>query len=397
MNLCADLRPQAIGVPQSRRRCEIDPGGKKNLRYLHNLHYHIAMPTLADFDLSTLQAHFARQNLRPIHALPVLRAFMENGNIDLLDPAIVGRGVVEYLQSSLNAPRSTLLDQCISADGTTKMLIGFPAGGAVESVLMPGFRPGMAAGCLSSQIGCAMGCDFCASTRNGLERNLQAGEIVEQFLRLRIRANSLNRRLKTLVFMGMGEPMLNLDAVLDAIRRIGEPRTGGIGWRQITVSTVGIVPGIDRLTDADLNVHLALSLHAPDDATRSKLVPSNRRYPVDQIMAAARRFEACTRRIPTIEYCMLADVNDTDEQAHLLADLMQNFRAHVNLIPYNSIGTGITGATYKRPTPGRLLAFLNILRGRKVTTHFRDTRGDDVNAACGQLRARQLPVLASDH
>jgi 23S rRNA (adenine2503-C2)-methyltransferase len=177
---------------------------------------------------------------------------------------------------------------------------------------------------------------------------------------------------------------------MDAIRRIGEPRTGGIGWRQMTVSTVGIVPGIDRLADADLNVHLALSLHAPDDATRSRLVPSNRRYPVGEVMDAARRFLAKTSRIPTIEYCMLADVNDTDDQAHLLADLMENFRAHVNLIPYNPIGIGVTGTTYGRPDRKRQMAFLQILLKRKVAAHFRGTRGDDVNAACGQLRETTL-------
>jgi 23S rRNA (adenine2503-C2)-methyltransferase len=354
------------------------------------------MPTLADFDLPALEANFAAHGLRPIHALAVLRQFMEAHSIDQLDQALVGNAVIQHLRSNLNTTKSTILDRSISTDGTTKLLIGFDeggSGGAVESVLMPGFREGMAAGCVSSQIGCAMGCDFCASTRNGLERNLTAGEIVEQFLHLRMAARAINRRLKTLVFMGMGEPMLNLDAVMDAIRRIGEPRTGGIGWRQMTVSTVGIVPGIDRLADADLNVHLALSLHAPDDATRSKLVPSNRRYPVDEVMAAARRFEARTRRIPTIEYCMLAGINDSDDQAHLLANLMENFRGHVNLIPYNAIGAGVSGITYARPSRERLIAFLTILRNRKVTAHFRDTRGDDVNAACGQLRETRLKVL----
>jgi 23S rRNA (adenine2503-C2)-methyltransferase len=350
------------------------------------------MPTLADFDLPALQANFAANGLRPIHALRVLRSFMETHCIENTDPAVVGNAVVDHLRANFTDRRSTLLDTSISGDGTTKLLIGLPAGGAVESVLMPGFRQGMAAGCVSSQIGCAMGCDFCASTRNGLERNLSAGEIVEQFLHLRQLALSMNRRLKTLVFMGMGEPMLNLDAVMDAIRRIGEPATSGIGWRQMTVSTVGIVPGIDRLADADLNVHLAVSLHAPDDATRSRLVPSNRRYSVGDVMAAARRFEARTRRIPTIEYCMLAGVNDSDDQAHLLADLMHNFRAHVNLIPYNAIGFGITGTAYTRPTRERQLAFLSILRNRKVTAHFRDTRGDDVNAACGQLRSQLVEL-----
>jgi 23S rRNA (adenine2503-C2)-methyltransferase len=196
--------------------------------------------------------------------------------------------------------------------------------------------------------------------------------------------------LKTLVFMGMGEPLLNYDAVIAAIRKIGDPRLGGLGWRQITVSTVGIVPGIDRLIAENLNVHLAVSLHAPDDVTRSRLVPMNRRFNVADIMAAARRFEAVTNRIPTIEYCMLADINDSSAQAHLLAALMENFRAHVNLIPYNSIGPGLTGKSYTRPSPERMQEFLAILRSRGVIAHFRTPRGEDITAACGQLRQTTL-------
>src|SRR5205814_511592 len=159
--------------------------------------------------------------------------------------------------------------------------------GAVETVLMPSHREGVAAGCVSSQIGCAMGCDFCASTKSGLERNLEAGEIVEQFLHLSQAARFSGRKLRTLVYMGMGEPLHNLDNVIESIRRIAHHDMGDLGWRQVTVSTVGIVPGIDQLAAADLNVHLALSLHAPDDETRSKIVPINRRYPVAEIMAAA--------------------------------------------------------------------------------------------------------------
>jgi 23S rRNA (adenine2503-C2)-methyltransferase len=154
----------------------------------------------------------------------------------------------------------------------------------------------------------------------------------------------------------------------------------------VTVSTVGIVPGIDRLADADLNVNLALSLHAPDDATRSRIVPMNRKYPVAEVMAATRRFAARTGRIPTIEYCMLAGVNDSDEQAAMLADLVDGLRAHVNLIPYNSIGVAIGGGAYEPPSSQRVGAFLGTLRDRGVVAHARDTRGDDVNAACGQLR-----------
>jgi 23S rRNA (adenine2503-C2)-methyltransferase len=238
-----------------------------------------------------------------------------------------------------------------------------------------------------------MGCDFCASTKAGLERNLEAGEIVEQFLHLKAAAASQGRRLTSLVFMGMGEPMHNLDNVIGAIRRIADPDLGGLGWRQVTVSTVGVVPGIDRLCDADLNVHLALSLHAPDDETRGRLVPANRRYPVAEIVDAAKRFHARTGRVVTIEYCLLAGVNDADDHARALARLLDGFRAHVNVIPYNPIGgPGLGGTRYERPPRERVIRFLAVLRDGGAVAHARETRGDDVAAACGQLRRRSLTV-----
>src|SRR3954453_261952 len=172
-----------------------------------------------------------------------------------------------------------------------------------------------------------MGCDFCASTRRGLERNPDAGEIGEQFLHLRRAALDQGRRITSLVFMGMGEPLANLDSIIPAGKRCGDAPYGALGWRRVTVSTVGLVPGIDRLTDADLNVNLAVSLHAPDDETRSRIVPSNRRYAVAAVLAATRRFPARRRRPPpVIEYCMLAGVNDSDAQARLLADLLDGLR-----------------------------------------------------------------------
>jgi len=344
------------------------------------------MHSLVDFDLPAFREEMSAAGHKPVHALKVLRHFYEShGNPDLSSIEI-SNGVRNHIAEKLAGRPGRIAREIVANDGTTKLLISLKSGGAVESVLMPGYRDGIAAGCVSSQIGCAMGCDFCASTRNGLERNLEAGEIVEQFLHLKERAAGIGRKLKTLVFMGMGEPLLNFDAVVAAIRRIAAPDLGGLGWRQVTVSTVGIVPGIDRLAAADLNVHLAVSLHAPDEPTRSRLIPMNRRFGVTDVMAATRRFEATTGRTPTIEYCMLAGVNDSDQQAELLADLMDGFRAHVNLIPYNSIGTGIRGTVYQRPTTERMHAFINRLRDRKVVAHFRLPRGDDVNAACGQLR-----------
>ncbi len=347
------------------------------------------MLSFPEHDLASLSDLIRTWGLNPTHAGKILRAFYaSSGKLDLasLD---VGNGLRREL-AAVPSSRARLAACEKSADGTTKFLIAFDGGGAAEAVLMPAHRPDRAAGCVSSQIGCAMGCDFCASTKSGLERNLNAGEIVEQFLHLRAAAAADGRRLHSLVFMGMGEPLSNFDAVVGAIKRIADPDLGGLGWRQVTVSTVGIVPGIDRLADADLNVHLALSLHAPDDATRARLVPANRRYPIADVLAAAKRFHVRTGRVVTIEYCLLADVNDTDDHARALAALLHGFRAHVNVIPYNPIGVGISGATYARPTSDRVLRFLTLLRDGGAVAHSRTARGDDVAAACGQLRQQSL-------
>ncbi len=344
-----------------------------------------------DHTPQTLEGDLRRWGFNASHARWLLRHFYAVGDAKF-DSARYGQRLIDRLTAEIVPLRSSILTEAVSSDGTRKLLIGYPAGGAVESVLMPSTRPGTVAGCVSSQIGCAMGCDFCASTKNGLERDLSAGEIAEQFVHLKRAALATGRTLKTLVFMGMGEPMHNLDAVMDAIRRIADPDMGGLGWRQVTVSTVGIVPGIDRLAEADLNVHLALSLHAPDDETRAKLVPMNRRYPVADIIAAAKRFYARSNRIPTIEYCLLAGVNDSDDQADLLGELLAGFRAHVNVIPFNPIGPGLSGKIYERPSPGRLTAFVDRVRSHGVVTHARRTLGDDVSAACGQLRQQVVTV-----
>ncbi|HEY2584797.1 MAG TPA: 23S rRNA (adenine(2503)-C(2))-methyltransferase RlmN [Tepidisphaeraceae bacterium] len=343
-----------------------------------------------DLDVPSLAAALKRGGFNPSHAGSLMRAFYAGaGEIDF-SQSKVGPRIEAWIRREIPFRRSTVRTRVQSADGTTKFLVAFPDGGAVETVLMPGYRPDRAAGCVSSQIGCAMGCDFCASTKRGLERNLDAGEIVEQFLRLQAHAAGMGRRITSLVFMGMGEPMHNLDNVIGAIRRIADSAMGALGWRQITVSTVGVVPGIDRLADADLNVHLALSLHAPDDETRARIVPANRRYTVAEIMSATRRFADRTGRIPTIEYCLLAGVNDSDEHARRLASLMDGFRAHVNLIPYNWVGAGLSGVVYRRPADAQVERFLHLLRSAGVVAHRRDTRGDDVNAACGQLRETEF-------
>ena len=349
------------------------------------------MPSLVDHDANTLARDLAAAGEKPVHARRVLRHFYAAHGRPTWDVLPISRGA-RRLVEALDERPTRVAHRHAAADGTTKLLVAMAADGAtVESVLMPAHRPGVAAACVSSQVGCAMGCDFCASTRGGLGRDLTAGEIVDQFVHLKAAAADGGRLLKTLVFMGMGEPLANFASVLDAVKRIADPDLGGLGWRQVTVSTVGLVPAIDRLAEADLNVNLALSLHAPDDATRSAIVPANRRWPVAEVMAAARRFLDRTGRTPTVEYCLLAGVNDHDWQAERLAGLMAGFRGHVNLIPYNATGVGARGVGYRRPTPERVAGFLDVLRGGGVVAHARETRGDDVNAACGQLR-RTVPL-----
>lgn len=339
------------------------------------------MQSISDHDVNSLGQALAHNGHRAASALRVLREYwaadgeVEIDRLDLAKPA------QQWLGQAMRVRHSSIAHRHQSSDGTQKLLVGFIDGGAAECVLMPSHRPDRAAVCISSQVGCAMGCDFCASGKSGLERDLGTGEIVEQFLHLRALAWKSDRRIASLVFMGMGEPMHNLENVIRAIRLLGEPGLGSLGFRTMTVSTVGIVPGIERLAKENLGVHLALSLHAPDDETRNKLVPSNRRWPVAAIMEAAKEFQDRTRRLVNVEYCLLADVNDSNEQAALLAQLMHGFRAHVNLIPYNS-----TGGKYRRPAPEKTDRFLMNLRDRGVVCHIRQTRGDDISAACGQLR-----------
>ena len=352
------------------------------------------LTALTDFDPATLAQQFADWGYKSSHAARVLRAFYAGGEIVASSARGLPVGLVERMRAELSLSAATLAARQVATDGTTKLLLRLGDGRTVESVLMPDFRDDRAAGCISSQVGCAMGCDFCATTKTGFERNLTTGEIVEQFLALRREALAVGRKLQTIVFMGMGEPLLNLDAVLAAVRRLADNSLGALGWRQITVSTVGIVPGIDALTATGLNLHLAVSLHAPDDATRAKLLPMGKRFPIADILAAADRFQASRGRPVTIQYCLLAGVNDSPEHARMLAELLGARRMHINLLRYNPTGLSLRGIAYEPSSDERAEAFAEVLRARKLVAHFRRSRGPDIDAACGQLRRRTESVVA---
>ncbi|MBK9990600.1 MAG: 23S rRNA (adenine(2503)-C(2))-methyltransferase RlmN [Verrucomicrobia bacterium] len=344
------------------------------------------MLALTEHSIVSFQTQLVAWGYKPSHAGRILRAHYAGTEIDW-EKLRLPEALRQKIQTEALPPPNLAARQ-IAADGTTKLLLRMADGRTVESVLMPDFRDDRAAGCISSQVGCAMGCDFCATTKSGFERNLTAGEIVEQFLALRREALTTGRRLQTVVFMGMGEPMLNLEHVLEAVRRIADNNLGALGWRQITVSTVGIVPGIDALAAADLNVHLAVSLHAPDDTTREKLIPAGRRFGIEEVLVAADRYQAKTGRPVTIQYCLLKGVNDSPAQARQLAALLANRRMHVNLLRYNPTGLSLRGLSYE-PSPEETAdAFVSTLQASGLVAHFRRPRGRDIDAACGQLRKR---------
>lgn len=344
--------------------------------------------SLPDLSAEALAAWMEGLGYNGTHAPRVLRRFYEVNSERARAKVPMPNGLDDLIHATFAPEAASLAMRQVSEDGTTKLLLRLGDGRTVESVLMPDFHPERAAGCLSSQVGCAMGCDFCATTQTGFERNLTSGEIVEQFVRLRREARSHGRTLRTIVFMGMGEPMLNLKNVLPAIERIASPTLGALGWRQVTVSTVGIVPGIDELRAANLGVHLALSLHAPDDATRADLLPMGKRFDVREVLAAADRYQASSGRITTIQYCLLDGVNDSLAQARDLARLLAGRRMHVNLLRYNPTGLSLRGRCYAPSSLAQTEAFLAELRAQGTVAHLRRARGPDIDAACGQLRRR---------
>jgi len=351
-----------------------------------------AVIDLHESSIGELEHTLTAWGFKPAHAGRILRDFHARGGEVDWESLELPKGLRERVTGEATPPPLVLATRQAAADGTVKLLHRLRDGRTVESVLMPDHRPDRAAGCVSSQVGCAMGCDFCATAKTGFERNLTAAEIVGQSLALRREALATGRKLQTLVFMGMGEPMLNLDNVLTAVDRIASNQLGALGCRQVTVSTVGIIPGIEAMTSAKPGVHLAVSLHAPDDETRARLLPTGKRFNVGEILAAADRYQAASGRPVTIQYCLLRGVNDSPAQARELAALLGARRMHVNLLRYNPTGLSLRGVTYEAVTDAGAELFIAELRGRGVVAHLRRSRGPDIDAACGQLRERPAGV-----
>jgi 23S rRNA (adenine2503-C2)-methyltransferase len=275
--------------------------------------------------------------------------------------------------------RSTVHHRSVASDGTVKYLLKLADGQVVETVGIPTEK--RLTVCVSTQVGCPMACDFCATGKGGFSRNLASHEIIDQVLTVQA---DFGQRVSHIVYMGMGEPLLNTENVVKSIASLNQDV--GIGQRCITVSTVGIRDRVRQLAQHQLQITLAVSLHASNQALRQQLIPSARKYPLEDLLAECREYVHLTGRRITFEYILLAGVNDQTEQAAELAQLLRGFQTHVNLIPYNPISE----VEYQRPSASRIQAFANVLRQQQIAVSVRYSRGLEADAACGQLRAKKL-------
>ena len=344
---------------------------------------------LLDFDLEGLAGYCEELGERRFRATQLFRWIHQRGASGFDQMTDLAKSLREKLATRACIQAMPVISQHESADGTIKWLFDAGDGNAVEAVFIPEDDRGTL--CISSQAGCAVGCRFCSTGHQGFSRNLTSGEIVaqlwhaEHFLRRRLDANE--RIISNVVMMGMGEPLQNYAALVPALRTMLDDHGYGLSRRRLTVSTSGVVPMIDRLAQ-DCPVALAVSLHAPNDALRDNLVPLNRKYPLAELLGACSRYlDHAPRDFVTFEYCMLDGLNDSPEHARELVDLVKGFdggnglRCKFNLIPFNPF----PASGLMRSTQAAVLAFARILNESGIVTTVRKTRGDDIDAACGQL------------
>jgi 23S rRNA (adenine2503-C2)-methyltransferase len=332
-----------------------------------------------------MEAFFLDIGEKRFRAQQVMKWIHHQGVCDFAHMSNLSRDLRERLSQMAEVRPPEVESQHDSADGTRKWLIRVSGGALVETVLIPdGSRATL---CVSSQVGCSLDCSFCSTGKQGFERDLSAAEIIGQVW---LAINSYNafqsgkgRVVTNVVMMGMGEPLLNFDNVVSAMDLMMDDLAYGISKRRVTLSTSGVVPALDRLAEVS-EASLAVSLHAPNDALRSQLVPVNRRYPIAELLASARRYidaQKDSKRVVTIEYTLMAGVNDQREHAEELAQLLADFPCKINLIPFNPF----PNSGYERPSGNAVSRFWQVLVDAGFIVTVRTTRGDDIDAACGQL------------
>jgi len=321
----------------------------------------------------------AERGMRPFRADQILQSLYRDYITDWDQATTLPRDFRERLKAEFPMTSTETKAVSESADGTKKLLLAFDDGNAVETVLIP--AKGRFTQCISTQVGCAMGCAFCASGAHGVVRSLAADEIVAQYM-----AGRRLGEVTNIVVMGMGEPFANYDETLRALKLINAGRGPNLGARHITISTCGVVPGFARLAAEGIQFELSVSLHAPDDELRSQLMPVNRKWPIDELLAACAGYTRATKRVITFEYTVIKGVNDSRECAEKLARQVRRVpMAKVNLIPLSPVSHR---PDFKTPDESTMLMFLDVLMKHHVQTMLRRSRGKDADAACGQLRLR---------
>jgi 23S rRNA (adenine2503-C2)-methyltransferase len=335
-------------------------------------------PDLAELDRLMLEAALEERGQERFRAKQIFRWLYRRGITDIHSMTDLPRTLRETLATDFELTTPEIAARERSADGTEKFQLTLADGRQIESVFIPD-TPAMTF-CISTQVGCAMACAFCLTGKMGLVRNLTAGEIVGQ---VRVLAGALSMRDKAfnIVLMGMGEPLHNYDETMKALRILADEHGLAVPPRRVTLSTVGVLPALERLAREPLMPNLAISLHAPTDRQRGELVPINRKYGIADIVDACRRFPLRRRSRITFEYVMLAGVNDSPEDARRLAKLIAGVKAKINLIPLNAAA----GIPFERPSDDVVDRFARILAERGVTVSVRKSRGRDIRAACGQL------------
>lgn len=332
-----------------------------------------------------LEAYLASLGEPAFRARQVMQWIHQHGVDDFAAMTNIGKGLRARLQSEAEIRAPEIVSQKDSADGTRKWALRVDGGGLVEAVLIP--ERGRATLCVSSQVGCALDCSFCSTGKQGFQSDLSAAEIIGQVW-LATRAGGgfpigKHRAVTNVVMMGMGEPLLNFDNVVDAMDLMLDDLAYGLSRRRVTLSTSGVVPALDRLGEVS-PVSLAVSLHAPNDALRNELVPINRRYPIAELLAACQRYldrQPDRNRVVTIEYTLIEGVNDQVEQAAELAQVLRDLPCKINLIPFNPF----PHSEYRRPSKNAVSRFWQVLVDAGYVVTVRTTRGDDIDAACGQL------------
>jgi len=349
-------------------------------------------PTVFDLEPDALKTWLSERGHPGMRARQVRRWVQEARADSFTTMSDLPAALRTELAEQFDIFRLVVEKHLIASDETHKLLLKTHDGHFIECVLIQ--EDDRHTACISTQVGCGMGCVFCASGLNGVERNLTVGELVEQLVRLR-NLTTPDKRLTHIVVMGMGEPLANLDNLLAALEIAGDKNGLGIGARHVTISTVGLPAKMRKLAEHGKQYHLAVSLHAPNDALRNEIVPTNEKTGMHEILAAADDFFAATGRQVTYEYVVLGTVNDQPRHAKQLVGLLRGRKAHVNLIPWNDV----TGLPFRRPDDDDLKGFIEELRRSGISVKVRKRKGSDIDAACGQLRREasgsgQLPAAS---